>query len=92
MTGRIEPLDSILESLDALGVREEEWENFLSATLLALRGWGGMVHQVELRGDRVVQPIPAGSLVGFLAIRLLLDRFALAYTARTALGITAPGA
>ena len=44
--GRLEdqeigPLDSILESLDALGVSEEEWERFLSATLLALRGWGG---------------------------------------------------
>jgi uncharacterized protein YbcC (UPF0753/DUF2309 family) len=42
--GRLEdqatgPLDSILESLDALGVSEEEWERFLSATLLALRGW-----------------------------------------------------
>ena len=53
-------------------------------------GWGGMIHQVELHGDRVVQPIPAGSMVGFLAIRLLLDRFALAYIARTALGIHAP--
>ncbi len=87
---QLEPLDSILESLDALGVGEEEWERFLSATLLALRGWGGMIHQVELHGDRVVQPIPEGSLVGFLAIRLVLDRFALAYTARTALGINAP--
>ena len=93
--GRLEdqevgPLDSILESLDALGVGEEEWERFLLATLLALRGWGGMIHQVELHGDRVVQAIPAGSLVGFLAIRLVLDRFALAFTARTTLGINAP--
>jgi uncharacterized protein len=86
----IGPLESIVESLDALGVGEEEWERFLSATLMALRGWGGMVHQVELRGDRVVAPIPPGSLHEFLAIRLLLDRFALAHTARTALGIKAP--
>jgi uncharacterized protein len=86
----IGPLDSILESLDALGVGEDEWEPFLRATLLALRGWGGMIHQVELHGDRVVQPIAQGSLVGFLAIRLLLDRFALAHTARTALGLNAP--
>ena len=27
---------------------EDEWESYLSATLLALRGWGGMVHQVEI--------------------------------------------
>ena len=84
------PLDSIIESLDALGIRDDEWERFLSATLLALRGWGGMVYQVELRADRVVVPIPPGSLEEFLAIRLLLDRFALAHTVRTVLGIRAP--
>ena len=93
--GRLEdqgvgPLDSILESLDALGVAEEEWEAFLSATLLALRGWGGMVRQVELRADSVVLPIAEGSLNEFLAIRLLLDRFALIHTARTVLGLESP--
>jgi hypothetical protein len=86
----IGPLGSILESLRILGVVEEEWERFLSATFLALRGWAGMVQQVEIRGDRAVRPVPAGSLVEFLAVRLLLDRFAAAYTARTALGITTP--
>ena len=75
------------ESLELLGVAEEEWEDFLSATLLALRGWGGMVQQVEIRGDRAVHPVPAGSLVEFLAVRLMLDRFALAYTARDGPGI-----
>ena len=90
----IGPLESILESLEALGVAVGEWESFLSATLLALRGWAGMVRQVELRGDRAVYPVPAGSLVEYLAIRLLLDRFdALAYfePVRTALGIKASG-
>jgi uncharacterized protein YbcC (UPF0753/DUF2309 family) len=87
---RIGPLESIHESLKILGVVEEEWERFLSATFLALRGWAGMVQQVEIRGDRAVHPVPAGSLVEFLAVRLLLDRFAAAYTARTALGITTP--
>jgi uncharacterized protein YbcC (UPF0753/DUF2309 family) len=86
----IGPLDSILESLDLLGVAEAEWEGFLSATLLALQGWGGMVKQIEIRGDRVVHPIPSGSLIEFLAVRLVLDRLALAYTARTSLGIRAP--
>ncbi|MDR3638223.1 MAG: DUF2309 domain-containing protein [Isosphaeraceae bacterium] len=84
------PLESLLESLEILGVAEDEWESYLSRALLALPGWGGMVHQVEVRGDRVAHPIPAGSLIEYLAIRLLLDRFALAYTARTELGITAP--
>ena len=88
--GGIGPLDSIMESLEILGVAEEEWEEFLSATLLALRGWGGMVEQIELRGDRAVHPIPEGSLVGFLAVRLVLDRFALAYTAGNALRFAGP--
>jgi hypothetical protein len=87
---RIGPLESVLESLEILGVPEEEWEEFLSSTFLALRGWGGMVQQIEIRGDRAVHPIPAGSLVEFLAVRLILDRFALAYTARSALGYTGP--
>ena len=93
--GRLEdegigPLESIRESLEFLGVAEEEWDGFLSATFLALRGWGGMVWQVEQRGDRVVRPVPEGSLAEFLAVRLLLDRFALAHLARQTLGFSGP--
>jgi uncharacterized protein YbcC (UPF0753/DUF2309 family) len=84
------PLDSIHASLEILGVGQEEWEPFLAATLLALRGWAGMVRQIEARGDRVVHPIPPGSLTEFLAVRLLLDRLSLAETARHALGYTGP--
>jgi uncharacterized protein YbcC (UPF0753/DUF2309 family) len=87
---QVSPLASIHESLELLGVAEDEWEDFLSFTLLALRGWAGMIRQIEVRGDRVVQPVPADSLVEFLAIRLVLDRWALAYTARQALGYTGP--
>ena len=87
---RIKPLESILESLEILGVDDSEWESFLSSTLLALRGWAGMIRQVEIRGDRAVHPIPDGSLVEFLAVRLILDRFALAQTAREALEYEGP--
>ncbi len=76
------PLESILESLAILGVAEPEWDRFLASTLLALRGWAGMVRQVEDRGDRVVRPVLGGSLVEFVAVRLILDRFALAEVAR----------
>jgi uncharacterized protein YbcC (UPF0753/DUF2309 family) len=86
----IGPLQVIHQSLDVLGVGPDEWDDFLSATLLALRGWAGMVRQVEVRGDRVVHPAPPGSLVEFLAVRLVLDRWALTYTAREALGFTGP--
>jgi uncharacterized protein YbcC (UPF0753/DUF2309 family) len=88
--GSIGPLESIHESLALLGVAEAEWADFLSATLLALRGWAGMVAQIEARGDRVLRPIPVGSLVEFLAARLVLDRLALAHTARAALGFHEP--
>ncbi len=87
---QLTPLEAIRESLDLLGVPDHEWEAYLSATLLSLRGWGGMVREVEQRGDRVVRPVPSGSLTEFLAIRLILDRFALAFTARRALGFTGP--
>jgi uncharacterized protein YbcC (UPF0753/DUF2309 family) len=86
----VSALESIRESLTILGVAQEEWAGYISASLLALRGWAGMVRQIEERGDRVVQPVPAGSLVDFLAVRLLLDRFALTFSVRTALGITTP--
>jgi uncharacterized protein YbcC (UPF0753/DUF2309 family) len=84
------PLESVLESLEILGVPEEEWEEFLSATFLALRGWGGMIRQVEMHRDLAVHPIPEGSLIGFLAVRLILDRFAVADAAREALEFDGP--
>jgi hypothetical protein len=65
---------SILESLHHLGVDEASWDEYLSETFLALRGWAGMIHQVERRGDRVPLGVAPGSLRDFLAIRLLLDR------------------
>ena len=86
----VEPLESIRRSLDDLGVNEDEWDDFLSAALLSLRGWGGMIRQVELRGDRVVHPVPTGSLVEFLAVRLILDRYSLAFTAEHAMGFSGP--
>ena len=68
---------SILESLRNLGVDEANWDEYLSETFLALRGWAGMIHQVERRGDRVPLGVASGSLRDFLAIRLLLDRLVL---------------
>jgi hypothetical protein len=82
----VSPLESIAESLERLGVAETEWEDYISATFLALRGWGGMIQETELRGDRVAYPSPPGSLVGFLAVRLLLEQRALAHVARETLG------
>src|SRR5262245_18540213 len=38
---------SLRHSLAELGVGPGEWTAFLSATALALRGWAGMVNQIE---------------------------------------------
>ncbi len=86
----IGPLESIVESLELLGVDEDETEDYLAATVLALRGWASMLFQNEVRPDRVPVPVPPGTLVEFLAVRLLLDRLALAHVARKTLGYTGP--
>lgn len=72
---------SVQHSLDELAVPEQEWDEYLTATLLALRGWAGMVHQFEARPDRVpARPVPA-TLAGYLAVRLLLERAAIGHAA-----------
>jgi len=84
------PLELITASLDDLGVTAAEREEFITQSLLALRGYAGMIWQVETRGDRVANPIPEGSLIEFLAVRLLLERLALRYIAQAALGYQGP--
>ncbi len=79
----ISPLESIRQSLEVLGVTTAELDLFVSQTLLALRGFAGMIWQLEDRGDRVLRAMPPGTLTEFLAIRLILDRFALQYVAKT---------
>jgi uncharacterized protein YbcC (UPF0753/DUF2309 family) len=75
----IGPLESVAESLQILGVGEEEAETYLSATLLALRGWAGMINQLEVRPDRVPRGVAPGTLIEFLAVRLILERIALSH-------------
>jgi uncharacterized protein len=86
----LSPLEMIDESLVLLGVADDDREDTLISTLLALRGWAGMVQQVETRGDRVAHPIPPGSLTEYLAVRLVLERLALAHVAREELGYRGP--
>ena len=70
-------LDSIGHSLAQLGIRDDECEDYLSAELLALRGWAGIVRQIEERPDRVPARDLVVSLRGYLAVRLLFERAAL---------------
>jgi hypothetical protein len=84
------PIASVAHSLTALGVADSERADYLTATLLALRGWAGMVRQIEERPDRVPAKVLPATLVGYLAVRLLLERAALDYAARHELGRPEP--
>jgi uncharacterized protein YbcC (UPF0753/DUF2309 family) len=75
-------LDSIAHSLAELGVADQEREGYLSAELLALRGWAGIVRQIEERPDRVPARDLTVTLRGYLAVRLLFERAALAHAAQ----------
>lgn len=86
----ISPLESLQQSLVQLGVCEEEYEEYLAASLLALRGFAGMIREVEQKADRVVHPIPNDSLLEFLAVRLILERLAVRHVATEAARFDGP--
>jgi uncharacterized protein len=75
-------LSSIANSLAQLGVEDDECGDYLSAELLALRGWAGIVRQIEERPDRVPARDLTVTLRGYLAVRLLFERAALDHAAR----------
>jgi hypothetical protein len=75
-------LDSIAHSLAQLGVADAECADYLRAELLALRGWAGIVRQIEERPDRVPARDLTVTLRGYLAVRLLFERAALDEAAR----------
>lgn len=66
------PLECIQTSLNELGVVEEDSAAFIAATLLSLRGYAGMIWQSETRPDLFRKPSLPGTLIEFLAVRLLL--------------------
>ncbi len=90
LQSKVSPIESIGDSLAELGVPSEEWDDYLSATILALRGWAGMIRQVEQRGDSVSHSVPPGSLIEFVAVRLILDRLAAEHVAKTNLRFNGP--
>ncbi|MCB9701759.1 MAG: DUF2309 domain-containing protein [Myxococcales bacterium] len=79
-------LASIAASLDELGIDDGDQEPFLRETLLALRGWAGLFRQLEERPDRAPVHAHPATLADFVALRLLLERAALARLTRAHLG------
>ncbi|MBX6311501.1 MAG: DUF2309 domain-containing protein [Isosphaeraceae bacterium] len=76
------PLESIADSLRLLGVVASEYGEYLTKTMLALRGWAGMLWQMETNAAWAAHPAPPGTLHGYLAVRLILERLALCHVAR----------
>jgi uncharacterized protein YbcC (UPF0753/DUF2309 family) len=73
------PVDVITEQLERLGIPDNEVEAYLTRALLALRGWAGMLWQMETNAEWTVHPAPRGALVGYVAVRLLLLRLAIEF-------------
>jgi hypothetical protein len=74
--GAVSPVESICQSLSGLAVGDADRRSLIRQSLLALRGWAGMLWQTETRPDRVFRSSPNGTLTEFLAVRLILDRLA----------------
>jgi uncharacterized protein len=73
--------DVILAELDRMGIPEGSRQELLERTILALRGWAGMIRHLELRPDRApVERVPA-KLLDFVAFRLVCDRLAATWAA-----------
>jgi uncharacterized protein YbcC (UPF0753/DUF2309 family) len=60
----------VLEALKQLAVPLEQWEEFVTEELLALRGWAGMVRMLEVDVTLAPHDRVRCSLMEFLALRL----------------------
>ncbi|TWU21565.1 hypothetical protein Pla52o_37520 [Novipirellula galeiformis] len=78
LDGPFDPLASIAKSLETLGVEPSDFDSKIGLTLLALKGWAGMIWQVESGAPWLPNHTPAGTLNEYLAIRLMLERYAIA--------------
>ncbi|MBM7114527.1 YbcC family protein [Archangium primigenium] len=82
--------DVVLAALEELGVPETHWEPYLTRVLLALPGWAGMVYRLEHNPADRPAGAPPARLMDFLAVRLTLERHALASVARRRLDYRGP--
>lgn len=62
--------DVVLDALERLAVAPEDWEAFITAELLALRGWAGMVRMLENDVSLAPHDRVRCSIMEFLAVRL----------------------
>ncbi|MFM7604980.1 MAG: YbcC family protein [Prosthecobacter sp.] len=60
----------VLGALERLAVSPAEWEEFITAELIALAGWAGLVRQLEIDPTLAPHDRVKCSLMEFLALRL----------------------
>ena len=63
---------TVCRALDALGLKESDWEPVVQAELLALAGWAGMMYRLEVEPELAPHERVPARLMDFLAVRLLL--------------------
>ena len=71
-SARVDSESAVLQCLAELGVPPGEWEDFVTAELLALPGWSGMMALLEAKPGLAPHIIVPTRLVDFLAVRLVL--------------------
>ena len=75
--------ETVLWALRELAVPKHLYAKYIEESLLALRGWAGMMHRFETRPDQApVEAIPA-SLLDYLAVLLVFDTVAAQNLARS---------
>ena len=81
------PEDSLLESLDALGIPSELWPDYLSRHLTALPGWAGFIKWRTDQADYKWQEEYPADLVQYLAVRLWYERELVQKVCKEELGV-----
>ncbi len=66
----------VLSSLNKFGVAPSEWESIVTAELLALPGWAGLIRKLENEPELAPHKTLPCSLMDFLAVRLTLTEVA----------------
>ena len=68
------PDDALLDSLDAIGIPEEAWADYLSRHLTALPGWAGFIKWRSEQADYEWQQSHPTDLLQYLAVRVWYER------------------
>ncbi|MBL9113757.1 MAG: DUF2309 domain-containing protein [Verrucomicrobiaceae bacterium] len=68
---------ALREQLSELGVSEDEWDGLITAELLGLPGWAGMIHKLENEPNLAPHETVPASLMDYMALRLTFTVIAL---------------